>query len=64
MEKKGWRTVIDAAGIERCVRNVDAREIEEQTAAIVETPKVAEAPKADIVIDDQSVAPKVTTKKK
>lgn len=70
-----WVTVIDGAGIERRVRRVDAREIEEGKArrAAEAAGEIAEAkmdiePVAEaeiepvIVVDDQSVAAKVDTK--
>jgi hypothetical protein len=69
-----WVTVIDGAGIERRVRRVDAREIEEGKArrAAEAAGQVAEA-KAEVVkpepeplveVDDQSVEPKVSSKAK
>jgi hypothetical protein len=68
-----WVTVIDGAGIERRVRRVDAREIEEGKARRAEAAgQVAEA-KAEVVkpepeplveVDDQSVEPKVSSKAK
>jgi hypothetical protein len=58
-----WRTVVDAAGVERRVRHVDAREIEE--AAQGNRPEPAEVVVAEMVeVDDQSVAPKVGKKGK
>jgi hypothetical protein len=56
-----WRTVVDAAGVERRVRPVDAREIE-AVAQGVEVVK-PEAPKEAVIeVDDQSVAPKAKKK--
>jgi hypothetical protein len=73
-----WANVIDGAGIERRVRRVDAREIEEGKARREAeargeevhsdgTPKVTYSEAQAAVhaeVDDQSVAPKVSTKAK
>ena len=65
MKVDKWVTVIDGAGIERRVRRVDAREIEEGKARRAGEAK-AEAPKEVeplVEVDDQSVAPKAAKKK-
>jgi hypothetical protein len=62
-----WVTVIDGAGIERRVRRVDAREIEEGKARRAGEVKVVEAkpePEPLVEVDDQSVEPKVSSKAK
>jgi hypothetical protein len=62
-----WVTVIDGAGIERRVRRVDAREIEEgkaRRAGEAQAEEVKPEPEPLVEVDDQSVEPKVSSKAK
>lgn len=63
MNTNKWVTVTDAAGVERTVRRVDAKEIQEIVAGLKPEPK-EKAVEAVVEVDDHSVAPKAAKAKK
>ena len=66
MKVEKWVNVIDPAGVERKVRRVDAREIQEAVDALNGVAKAEpEVVVAEMVeVDDRSAAPKASKKAK